>query len=99
METEAQRLDRSLLLSTTTKFWWWTQFKLTQREMEVAALMVQGLKQAEIARRLLIAESTTRDHVRNIIDKVGAENAFHAALVLGMTQPPVTEPSRRTDPP
>jgi non-specific serine/threonine protein kinase len=44
---------------------------LSEREMEVAVLIAQGLTNRQIADRLVIAERTTHAHVRNILDKLG----------------------------
>ena len=44
---------------------------LTAREREVAALLVEGLSNAEIARRLVISRKTAAVHVSNILAKLG----------------------------
>jgi len=44
---------------------------LTSREREVAALIVQGLTNREIASHLVIAERTAEGHVQNILNKLG----------------------------
>jgi non-specific serine/threonine protein kinase len=44
---------------------------LSEREVEVAVLIAQGLTNRQIADRLVIAERTTHAHVRNILDKLG----------------------------
>ncbi|MBB5916042.1 putative ATPase/DNA-binding CsgD family transcriptional regulator [Nocardia transvalensis] len=44
---------------------------LTGRELEVAALVAQGLTNRDIAARLVIAPRTADTHVRNILTKLG----------------------------
>lgn len=56
---------------------------LTSREHEVLALMVEGLNNPEIARRLAISRSTARAHVSHILSKLGVSNRAEAiALAL-----------------
>jgi non-specific serine/threonine protein kinase len=43
---------------------------LTPREIEVVALIAQGLTNRQIAERLVVSERTTHAHVRNILDKL-----------------------------
>ena len=49
---------------------------LTERESEVAALVVQGLPNKAVARRLGIGEGTVKVHLHNIYCKLGIENRF-----------------------
>ncbi|GAA4842563.1 LuxR C-terminal-related transcriptional regulator [Saccharopolyspora rosea] len=44
---------------------------LSRREAEVAVLLEQGLSNQEIVRRLCIALPTVKNHVHNILDKLG----------------------------
>jgi NarL family two-component system response regulator LiaR len=59
------------------------EFGLTSREMEVLALMVEGLNNPEIAERLVVSRSTAKAHVSNILSKLGVSNRAEAiALAL-----------------
>ncbi|MGD9144996.1 MAG: response regulator transcription factor [Anaerolineae bacterium] len=53
-------------------------YDLTPREREVLALLVKGLNNAEIARRLSISPSTAKAHVSNILSKMGVSNRAEA---------------------
>jgi NarL family two-component system response regulator LiaR len=51
---------------------------LTQREREVLLLLVEGLPNAQIARRLAISQATVKYHVRSILNKLGAASRTEA---------------------
>ncbi len=51
---------------------------LTEREIEVLKLMVDGLNNAEIAERLVISLSTVKYHISNILMKLGVDNRVSA---------------------
>jgi LuxR family maltose regulon positive regulatory protein len=48
--------------------------RLTPRERDVYDLMIQGLKNREIARLLFIEESTVKVHAQHIFDKLGVRS-------------------------
>ena len=47
---------------------------LSEREIEVLALLGDGLSNRELARRLLVSEATVKTHLAHIYDKLGAAN-------------------------
>ena len=63
---------------------------LTEREMEVLRLLVQGQSNKEIARDLQIAEDTVKTHVKHILAKLGVQSRTQAvlgAIRLGLVSP------------
>jgi NarL family two-component system response regulator LiaR len=56
-------------------------YDLSDRELEVLALLVEGLNNDEIAERLVISPGTVRHHVSACISKLGASNRTHAAAL------------------
>jgi two-component system nitrate/nitrite response regulator NarL len=48
--------------------------KLTPREIEVVRLVVSGLRNKEIARRLTVTEGTVKVHLHNVYAKVGVNS-------------------------
>ncbi|MBD0382585.1 response regulator [Paenibacillus sedimenti] len=53
---------------------------LTEREKEILALLGQGLNNKEIAGILVITEGTAKNHVSNLIAKLGLRDRTQAAL-------------------
>ncbi len=54
---------------------------LTERELEVLALLVEGLSNAEIADRMYLSVAAIKYHVSNILSKLGASNRTEAATM------------------
>jgi DNA-binding NarL/FixJ family response regulator len=55
---------------------------LSKREREVLMLICGGLSNAEIARRLVVAVSTVKTHVANILAKLGVGSRTEAASLV-----------------
>ncbi|WP_035852809.1 response regulator [Kitasatospora azatica] len=63
---------------------------LTEREREVLAAIGAGLSNGQIARRLEMAEATTKTHVSRILAKLDLRSRVQAAILaqdLGLTPP------------
>jgi DNA-binding NarL/FixJ family response regulator len=60
--------------------------ELTARELEVLALISEGLTNADIAERLFISVKTAGNHVSHILMKLGARNRSHAATLARSAQ-------------
>ena len=56
---------------------------LTERELEVLSLLAEGLEAQDIAARLHISAKTERNHVANILSKLGVHSRLQAVLFAG----------------
>lgn len=54
--------------------------KLTRREIEVIALIADGLNNKEIADQLYISEKTVKNHVSNLFKKINVTDRTQAAI-------------------
>jgi DNA-binding NarL/FixJ family response regulator len=52
---------------------------LSEREREVLTLLAEGLRNREIAERLIISEATVKTHVRHVLEKLRFRNRAEAA--------------------
>ncbi len=55
--------------------------ELTSREQQVLALVVEGVANPQIARKLGIADSTVKNHISSIFDKLGVTQRTEAVAV------------------
>ena len=53
---------------------------LTARELEIVALIAEGLSNAQIAEKLFLADGTVRNHVSTILEKAGLEHRTQIAV-------------------
>ena len=56
--------------------------RLSHRELEVVQLIDDGLSNQEIAHRLFITLATVKNHVHNILDKLGVRTRTEAAALV-----------------
>jgi len=54
---------------------------LTTRELEVLKLIRDGFRNKQIADQLSIAETTVNFHIKNLVDKLGANDRTHAVTI------------------
>ena len=52
----------------------WEQYGISKREREIADLILQGLKNQEIERRLIISPHTVKNHIYNLYKKAGVKS-------------------------
>lgn len=56
---------------------------LTNRELEVLPLIAEGLRNAEIAKRLVLSQKTVDHHVSAILRKLGVRTRGQASAAAG----------------
>ncbi len=74
-ENEMKEKSSSSIKSTAKN-----TYGLTDREIEVLALIVEGLNNAQIAKRLVITISTAKAHVHSILQKLYVTNRTQATI-------------------
>jgi DNA-binding NarL/FixJ family response regulator len=68
---------------------------LTPREIELLQLVVDGLSNKAIADKLSLSENTVKYHLKNILQKLGAQNRMEAAMYAvreGLAKPRPDQP-------
>ncbi len=55
---------------------------LTKREKEVFELLIKNMSTKEIASSLFISEKTVRNHISNVMQKLGVKGRAHAVIEL-----------------
>lgn len=69
---------------------------LSERELDVAALLAEGLSNKEISTALSISEPTVKKHVGRILDKLGLQDRLQAGLHIA--RHPLIVAKRSPDP-
>ena len=55
-------------------------YELTKRELEVLSLIATGATNREIAEQLFVSEGTVKNHVSNILSRLGLRDRIQAAI-------------------
>ena len=58
------------------------KFDLTPRQVDVLTMMMRGLPNKRIAAQLLISEATVKEHISNILKKLGVNSRVEAITLL-----------------
>ncbi|MGO1287034.1 MAG: response regulator transcription factor [Cellulosimicrobium funkei] len=58
---------------------------LTERELDVARLVAQGLSNPEIAQRLYVSEATVKTHLSAASAKLGVTNRVQLAVLVSQS--------------
>lgn len=64
---------------------------LTDRELEVLGLLTEGRNIEAIADELVLSHHTVRNHVRHVLEKLGAHSQLEAVAIglrMGLVEPP-----------
>jgi DNA-binding CsgD family transcriptional regulator len=67
---------------------------LTDRELEVAALVAEGLTNKEVATRLRLSVRTAENHLLNVMNKLGLDNRAQVAAWFARSRPTGDGPTR-----
>ena len=73
------------------KLWGLSSIEITEqipsdRELEILLLLTQGLRDRDIAKKLIISESTVKFHINNLLKKLKVKTRYqllHQAMVIG----------------
>jgi DNA-binding CsgD family transcriptional regulator len=65
---------------------------LTSRELEVAALVAEGMTNKEVATRLRVSVRTAENHLLNVMNKLGLDNRAQVAAWYTRTQSSAPSP-------
>jgi DNA-binding NarL/FixJ family response regulator len=57
-----------------------TDYQLSDRELEVLGLIVDGLSNLEISKRLFISADTVKSHIKHVLDKLSVTDRTQAAV-------------------
>lgn len=76
-ETDSKKSENRPLYKDVSKL-----TLLTRREKQIALLLSDGFTNKQIAHKLIIEVSTVKNHVHNILTKIGVHSRFQAAQLF-----------------
>ena len=76
----AGKLVGNLKLQNSSKISEPSTYGLTKRELEVLILIANGATNREIAEKLFVSEGTVKNHVSNILNRLGLRDRMQAAI-------------------
>ncbi|SAB99712.1 two component LuxR family transcriptional regulator [Enterobacter hormaechei] len=65
-----------------------SKFNLTPRQIDVLNMIMRGLPNKRIAAQLSISEPTVKEHISNILKKIGVNSRVEAITLLHGKQEP-----------
>ena len=68
------------------------KLSLSPREAEIAALVLQGLKDEAIAMKLVIRKPTVRTHLRKMFRSLGVDSRLGLAVRIFVTSRDIVDP-------
>tara|TARA_R110002049_G_scaffold3907_2_gene28429 strand:+ start:359 stop:1036 length:678 start_codon:yes stop_codon:yes gene_type:complete len=68
--------------------------RLTNKQLDVLGCMAKGMSNKQIARELVIAETTVKTHVSAILRKLNATSRVHAIVIAGEEDLPFYQANR-----
>ncbi|UYV18443.1 response regulator transcription factor [Halomonas qaidamensis] len=83
MRQPPPRMESSALASSSSEPPRERLIRLTDKQLDVLSCMTQGMSNKQIARELLIAETTVKTHVSAVLRKLGATSRVHAIVIAG----------------
>jgi DNA-binding NarL/FixJ family response regulator len=78
--TDANQASKVQIQSLSTEDSQYMAAQLTERELDVLQLIVQGCSNEQIASQLFITVGTIKTHVRNILNKLNVDDRTQAAV-------------------
>lgn len=78
--TGSSESDKSIAIASTVEPVEPVEHNLSERELEVLALLVEGLSNPEIGERLFISANTVKMHMRSLMNKLAVNDRVQVAV-------------------
>lgn len=73
--------------------WFFTKYRISPREREIMELVLQGMNNPAIAKKLFISVPTVKTHVQRIFQKAGVGNRFELMRFISAQAPEPDSPN------